>query len=467
MGGVYGAIAGVIAWLGWFSVCPALGFPSLATAAMLNRVLVPREDPRFWLGWALLFIGLASAALLYLAAVGRGRLRPSIASGLVYGGLCWLLAGAVVMPLLGLAVPAPAAATGPPDPMRGSFMMLHLGLGAPIAALIAWLLFGAVLGATAGSPPSYRSLGQLAPRTSRRLVIGAAFAILAVVAIALAASLLVKTPASSPVTAFRTLASGPVDALPPGADFFSIVELPQAPGGTLGPHAHVPGFAYSVTGVETMTFDEGRTVRVGPDEAGFIGAAAPHSHLNVDDRLPAATVALLILVLAGVVCLISLRGAARAERLLSVGLALLIATGAIGIWNPWSNDWLFLSIRPEAARGAPMPLPSASRTYESPDFAALATGGPFIETLEEITLQPGAAAVDVGSAGAAALLVLSGRIAVQPAGQPSFEIGARAATLLEAGASVQVSTPGDRQARVLRFSVTPAVTGGAQWTPTY
>jgi hypothetical protein len=120
---------------------------------------------------------------------------------------------------------------------------------------------------------------------------------------------------------------------------------------------------------------------------------------------------------------------------------------------------LFLSIRPEAARGAPMPLPSASRTYESPDFAALPTAGPFIETLEEITLPAGAAAVDVGSAGAAALLVLTGRVEMQPAGQPSAEIRAHAATLLEAGAIVELSNPGDSPARVLKFTVTPAVLG--------
>jgi hypothetical protein len=100
-----GGLAGIAAWIGWLTVCPALGFPTLATAPMFNRVVVPAEDPGFWLGWALLLIGLASAALLYLAAADRGRLRPSIASGLGYGAICWVFAGAVVMPLLGIAAP--------------------------------------------------------------------------------------------------------------------------------------------------------------------------------------------------------------------------------------------------------------------------------------------------------------------------------------------------------------------------
>jgi hypothetical protein len=35
------------------------------------------------------------------------------------------------------------------DSISATFMMLHLGPLAPAGALIAWLLFGAVLGATA------------------------------------------------------------------------------------------------------------------------------------------------------------------------------------------------------------------------------------------------------------------------------------------------------------------------------
>src|SRR5947207_10097547 len=120
-----GVVGGIAAWLGWLTVCPALGFPTLATAPMFNRVLVPAENPGSWLGWALLVIGLASAAFLYLAAADRGRFRASIASGLAYGAIWWLIAGALIMPLLGLAFPSapvttPAALT-PADPMHGSF----------------------------------------------------------------------------------------------------------------------------------------------------------------------------------------------------------------------------------------------------------------------------------------------------------------------------------------------------------
>jgi len=469
---VSGVVAALIAWLGWLALCPALGFPTLATAAMLNRVLVPREDPGFWLGWALLLIGLASAALLYLVAVDRGRLRPGVASGAVYGALCWLVAGAVLMPLLGLAVPSAAPTTpappSPPDPMRGSFMMLHLGIAAPIAALVAWLIFGAVVGATAGSRSSDPSVRRLVPSWNgrpteppavRTVALGAAISIAALFTIGLVVARLDIPQTGSSVTAARTLATGPLEALPDGASFFSVVELPQASGATLGAHAHVAGFAYSLNGVATITFHDGRTIRVGPGEAGFMATQSVHSHLNTDDRVPAVALALLIVALAGVVCLTWFRPAGRDARLLPVGLVLLIAAGALGTWNPWSNDWFFVSVRPVAARGAPMPLPTASRVYESPDLGALPPG-PYVETLEEITIAPNEEAADVESAGAALLLVLDGLVEVQPADGSSIQLGARAATLLQPGAAVRVVNAGDRPAHLLRIAVTPAPPGG-------
>ncbi len=454
MGRVLGAVAGIVAWLGWLAVSPALGFPTLALGAMLNRLLVPREDPGSWLGWALLLIGLAFSALLYLAAVHRGRLRPSIASGAAYGAVCWLLAGAVLMPLLGLAVPVPATSTPagltPPDPMHGSFMMLHLGVAAPIAALVAWLMFGAMLGATAGWRPSY-SVQQL---VASRLVRGAAIAVVMLIAIGLVGTRLNLGQTDSSVNASRTVATEPLKALPEGADFFSILELSQTPGATLGPHFHpYTGIAYSLKGVATVTFVDGPTMRVAPDEAGFIVQA--HAHRNTDDRLPTAALALLIVAVAVVVCFISLRPAGLEWRLLPVGLVLLIAAGAIGIWNPWSNDWLFISVRSVAGRGSPMPLPTASRLYESPDLGALPPG-PYVEKLEEITVVPGVATADLGSAGAAVLFVLDGRVEVQPAGGSSIQIGPRGATLLQPGVSVRVSDVGDHAAHLLKLAVTPA-----------
>ena len=46
-------------------------------------------------------------------------------------------------------------------------------------------------------------------------------------------------------------------------------------------------YPLEIPGVATMTFDGGWTVRVGPGEAGFMAAQAPHTHLNSDDHGPA------------------------------------------------------------------------------------------------------------------------------------------------------------------------------------
>lgn len=458
-----GMVAAAFGWLGWLTLSPAFGFPTLATAAMVNRVLVPREDPGFWLGWTLLLVGLVGAALVYLVAADRGRLRPGVVSGAVYGALCWLLVGAVIMPLLGLADPTPAPpAPAPPDPMRGSFMMLHLGVAAPIAALVAWLIFGAVVGSTSGSRSSDPSLGRPVPSWSgrptepaavRSVLVTTAVGMVAIFAAGWFVGRLVIPWPGSPASAAEP-DSGPVEALPEGAVFVSIIELPQAAGATLGPHAHVPGFAWSLDGVETINFHDGSTLRVGPGEAGFMGADAVHSHFNADDRLPAGALAVAIAALAGLACVVALRPEQPGGRFVLVLLVLLTATGALGTWNPWSNDWLFISVRPEAARGGAMPLPTASRVYESPDLSPLPPG-PYLETLEEITVASGGDSVEIGSAGAVVLLVLDGRIEVQPDGGSSTTIGSHEATLVQPGASVVVSNPGDRPARLLKFVVEP------------
>jgi hypothetical protein len=449
-----GALAGIAAWVGWLTVCPALGFPTLAAAAMFNRVLVPREDPGFWLGWGVLLIGLAAAALLFLVLAGTGRFRPSVASGALYGVVCWLIAGAIVMPLLGLALPAGQAAAGaaatPPDPMVGSFMMLHLGPAAPITALIAWVLFGAVLGGT--SRLSLWSHGLSDAERRRALALAGGVAVVVVLVFAAIIVNFRTPPAGSSVSTARTLATGAVEALPPGVSFVSVIDLVQAAGATLGPHAHVPGFAYDRRGVETLDFGNGRSIAVGPGEGGFMGTQMRHAHVNAD-RVPTAVVAILIVAAAFLLCLTLLGPWRRATRFAPATLALLIAVSLIGIWNPWSNDWLFVSVRPVSARGAAMPLPTSSRVYESPDLGSMPPG-PYVETLQEITVVPGEETFDVASPGAVVLLALDGSVNLGSA-EGTSRLGPGEATLVRPGSSVRISHAGGGPARVLSFGVAP------------
>jgi len=141
----------VALWIGWMSVAPAVGFPSVSPPDMINQTL--GASPRSSLGWAILLGCLIALATAYLVAASSRRILPGLTSGAVFGLALWLITGAVLMPLMGLVSPDPIGGAmmrlGPAtSSVRESFMMLHLGFLAPIGALIAWLLFGGVLGST-------------------------------------------------------------------------------------------------------------------------------------------------------------------------------------------------------------------------------------------------------------------------------------------------------------------------------
>jgi hypothetical protein len=92
------AAAAVLTWVGWLTICPALAFPTLGTAAMINRALfgdVPEagHEPGFWLGWIILIAGLVGAVALFLILERLRLLRASIRTGLIYGAALWLLSG--------------------------------------------------------------------------------------------------------------------------------------------------------------------------------------------------------------------------------------------------------------------------------------------------------------------------------------------------------------------------------------
>jgi hypothetical protein len=157
-----GAAAAVLTWLGWLAICPVLGFPTLGTAAMVNRALfgeIPEagHEPSFWLGWIILIAALVGATAVFFTLERQRLVRASIRTGVIYGAALWLLSGVVIMPLLGLiepTTPTPASVVGaqPADVMQATVMMHTLGPLAAVAALIAWVLFGAILGATGSAP---------------------------------------------------------------------------------------------------------------------------------------------------------------------------------------------------------------------------------------------------------------------------------------------------------------------------
>jgi quercetin dioxygenase-like cupin family protein len=458
---VLGAAGAILAWLGWFAVSPALGFPTLATAAMLNRVLVPDSDPGVWVGWTTMIAVLAALIGLYGFATGRRFFRPGVVSGFVYGVAAWGVAGAVIMPLLGVispAAPPPPVLPGhipplnTPDPMHGTFMMLSLGPLAPASALIAWACFGVVLGSTFGARSAEagsdaRRIRGLRSRVARTPITLGVAALLLSGGGWIAATRGTAEQASNE-GASRVLLRAEVPALPEGPMFLSIVELRQAAGATLGPHSHVAGFVYALAGETTTSFRE----PLQPGEAAFISAQVVHSHLNEQGRVPAGLLAGGLIVIAALLAVLAPWRAGRKAVTITL-TAMLVAGGLIAVLNPWENDWLFIGIRPEPARGAPMPLPNAARIYESPRLPLDFNGRYNLEeSLAMTTLDPQERARAAADPGPTVLLVLEGEAEVRSADGPPVPLGPKEATLVQRE-SYEVTNPGTAILRLLSFHI--------------
>ena len=456
-----GVAGAAFAWLGWFQIAPGLGFPTIGPAAMLNQVFLPRSDPGVWLGWVLMGLGLAGVAAVYAVAGARGWLRPGPLSGVLLGLAAWAIAGMVLMVIIGHIsppAPAPPAPPGPalpttPDPMHATFLMLHLGALAPVEALAAWLLFGAVVGAScifteqASAAGSVRSQPLMGDAPAGGLL---ALVLVLIVGAWVAASRTALGEAPPGVQG-RVLASGSAKALPSGAVFVSVIELPQAPGAKLGPHAHVPGFAYVLRGRETISFPGQPTMELEAGEGGFMGALAIHSHEN-RNRVPAAALAAGLFAIGLVLSAISLTRTARRPGAMAALTGLLVVAGAVALWNPWVNDWFFIGVRPEPARGGVMPLPNASRVYESPDLEGL-SAGPYTETLRIVTVPAGGQITVDQEPGPEMFLVLSGQGRIGVNGDSPISLGNSQAALAQQGASVWISNSSGEALSLLSFSV--------------
>jgi hypothetical protein len=474
LGVLLGAAAAIVAWLGWFQIAPALGFPTIGPAAMLNRVFVPHSNPGIWVGWILVVVALAIVAALYQVLEGRGPMPRGAAFGLLFGVAAWAIGGLILMPIIGhIAGPAPTPPPPPgppipttPDPMHATLMMLHLGALAPVDALLPWLLFAAVLGSASAvmssdrvAEGSARAIGVANPAVGLLGVLALATMLVAGGIGAQGAGAAGRAEPTFTGATIRVLSTGQAKALPTGSRFVSVIELPQLPGASLGPHGHIPGFAYVLRGEETIDFPGESAMRLGSGQAGFMSALAVHSHENRQGRLPAGLLALGLLGLGVGLVLTSVVRWPR-KRSAVVGLTVLaLAGGALALWNPWANDWFFIGVRPASARGGVMPLPNASRTYESPDLEGLSEG-PYVETLEVITIRAGGRAAVSAEPGAETLLVLKGKASIEIDGGQPISLGLHQAAMAQQGAAVTLSNPGAGELDVLSFSVAPAVSTG-------
>ena len=243
-------------------------------------------------------------------------------------------------------------------------------------------------------------------------------------------------------------------ALPPGGSFLSVVDFPQPAGASYGPHGHVPGFVYVLSGKATITDENGSEMVVEAGEGHFIPALGVHDHKNSGNRLPAGALAVGLVV--AVIALVLIAASHRAPAaLVPVMLAAIIAGGAVAFWDPWKNDWFFIAARPESFRGAHLPIPGAARTYESPAFSRVPPG-PYTESLATTTVDPGGQMEAPEAPGPVVFLVLDGRTDVIGRNQEPIRLGHHEATLVQTGESVRIENPSDTALRLLRFALTPA-----------
>jgi quercetin dioxygenase-like cupin family protein len=409
--------------LGWLQLAPAFGFPVTAPAAMLDRMLGAHREAGL-AGWVLLLLGeFAFVAGYFLLVEGRTH---RVVVPFAYGVGAWLLAGAVLMPLIGLVQGVPPAGDATNDPMRANFFMLNLGLGAAVEALIGWLLFGAVLAAG-------RTL-NVRPRAFLLAVGGAVLA----GAIAFAVPVLAARAGPGRVL------EGRLAALPAGPVFISVLELPQPPGAVLGPHKHVGGFVLDVAGTATMAIPGQSAVNLRAGDAAFIGANQVHDHGN-PAAVPVAIALALILV--GLSALLVVRGGRPSAFVLT---AALLAAGTVATIDPLMNHWYFIAVRPDSARGGVMPVPAGHRTYESQILKGLQTGA-YVERLTDRTLGSGESA---RFSGPAAIVILDGQASVTTGGRTS-DLSAQAGVTIAGGevASIRVGSGG---ARVLVVELLPS-----------
>jgi hypothetical protein len=215
----------------------------------------------------------------------------------------------------------------------------------------------------------------------------------------------------------------------------------------------VPGFTYALACEATLAFEEGSRMRLEPGDAGFTGGLVVHSHANAQGRVPAGVLAGALFLLVVVLALLTLRRQGRRGAVAAALTGLLVAGGVLAIINPWENDWLFIGIRPESARGAPMPLPDAARIYESPNLV-VDPAGPYEESLAVTAVGPHERVRVASVSGPTMLLVLEGEAELRLTTQSPVRLDPLQGSLIQEG-PYEVVNRGGGILHLLTFTIAP------------
>jgi len=248
------------------------------------------------------------------------------------------------------------------------------------------------------------------------------------------------------------LAQGSVKNLPAGKVFVNILEFRQLPGADYGPHAHIPGFVYTLHGTSTISFPHAAALSVGQGNAVFMPALVVHAHVNPDGRVGAAAIAVGLILFVILLCAATwMRGHRR--RVVGAVLSLsLIAGGALPLIGASANDFYFIAVRPVAQRSQPMPRPDGRVVYTSPDLDPV-PAGPYVETLSAITVPGGARYDATGARGPQMIIALQGNATVLVDGKTT-QVSRGDAAFVQSGSTLAVLNPGGDNLQVLDFALT-------------
>jgi quercetin dioxygenase-like cupin family protein len=202
----------------------------------------------------------------------------------------------------------------------------------------------------------------------------------------------------------ENLAGGPLGALPTGALFLRVQGFAQAPGTSLPSSSHQPGFVCELAGTQRDVLSTGPVANIGPGQAYFQPNVA-HTHTNPGDT---------------------------------------------------PNAWYNLALWPSAVRGAPPVVANARVVYATDDIAASALpAGPYVETLQRLTLDPGGRTSAQRHGGLEMALVVSGTTTVHAQHRSAVNLAREQGTYVLPDVAVQFTNPSSTEAVVLAFFVTP------------
>jgi hypothetical protein len=199
------------------------------------------------------------------------------------------------------------------------------------------------------------------------------------------------------------LAGGRLDALPSGALYIRVQHFAQPPETEFGSRSHQPGFEYQVDGTQLYEIQGGPTIPIGPGQA-YFQASIPHTHRNP---------------------------------------------------GPGTNSWYFIALWPSAARSLPPVTPSAKVAFETEDLPAVGLpSGPYVESLQLVTLGTGGHTTAHERSGMQVLFVLAGSVRLRTADGSSVLVAGDGAYLPLASREEEVNA-GAGEARYLDFTATP------------